>query len=166
MPMHLRLFPLATAALLGACAAPQSEYPSLAIRDVERVSGTMQVAPAPSPAPPPAFALSQLDGLAEQLRTSQAEFVALTPASRGVVLGAAGQARDSQDWSNAQVAIAELEALRSRTMIAVADLDRLYVDATTGGFDTAAIANVRDRAQAIIEHQTDVIVTLQGVLGA
>ena len=43
---------LVAPALLAGCAADTDRYPSLAIRDVERVSGTFEVAegdPAPAP---------------------------------------------------------------------------------------------------------------------
>ena len=170
MPRTRSPFPLVVIALpialLAGCAAPQAEYPSLAVRDVERVSGSMEVQPvAPLPAPD-AATLGSLDGILAQARAAQAEFAALTPAARGVVAAASGQPRGSDSWSRAQIAVAQLESRRSRTMIAMADLDRLYVSAATDGADPAQIAGVRAEVEGIVEHQSDLIDTLLSMIAS
>ena len=47
---------------LGACATATEEYPSLAIRDAERVTGTLEPAP-PTPYVPPATPAAVVDRL-------------------------------------------------------------------------------------------------------
>ena len=151
--------------LLAACAAPQGDYPSLAIRDAERVSGTMEVAPPPPPpAPPPAATLESIEQLLADARAAHTQFQAATPAARSVTQGASGSARGSDSWSRAQVAIADLEARRSIVMIALADLDRLYVNAATSAEDLTLIAVARDEIGVMVDEQNSVIDSLLGVV--
>ncbi len=143
--------------LLAACSAPSQEYPTLAVRDIERTGGTMEVEPAPPPAPPPASTLSSLDDLAQAARAAHSQFLAAAPRARSVVASAAGAARGSERWSQAQVAIADLEAQRSQTMIALADLDRIFVAAATSGQATDSISAVRGEIDALVEEQNALI---------
>ena len=110
--------------LLAACASPAGHFPSLDMREGERVSGTIAAPAAPPLAPSPASA-GDLASLAVTAQASHAAFSEALPQARALV--AAAQAGDG--WSAAQVAIADLEAHRSALMIALADLDRLLVDA-------------------------------------
>src|SRR5690606_41180397 len=68
---------------LSACAA-SARYPSLAIRDAERVTGTMQPAePEPYVPPPPASTvLDQLDRLTGDAATAHRAFLAALPQAR------------------------------------------------------------------------------------
>lgn len=151
--------------MLAGCAAPQGDYPSLAVRDIERVSGTMQVTPPPPPpaAQPPAT-LEQLDQLLAQVRTSHQQFLAATPDARTRAEAARGSATGSDSWARAQVAIADLEARRSNAMIALADLDRLYVNASTSAEDLTPIVAARDEIGALVDQQNSVIDSLLGEL--
>jgi hypothetical protein len=79
------------------------------------------------------------------------------------VNAARGDAVGSEDWALAQVALAGLESARSRAMIALADLDRLYVDAATEGGELTRIAATRDQVIAQVEQQN---ATISGLLGA
>lgn len=155
-----RLTPVAAFALLAACASPEGEYPSLAIRDIERVGGTMEVEPAPPPPAPPAAALASLDDLAAAAREAHRQFLAAEPEARRMTNSAASSGRGSEAWARAQVAIADLEAQRSETMIALADLDRIYVDAATSAQATESIAAVRSEVNGIVDQQNDVITSL------
>ena len=152
-------------AVLAACAAPQGDYPSLAIRDAERVSGTMEVAPPPPPPPAqPAATLATIEQLLADARAAHAEFLAATPAARASAQAASGSARGSDSWGRAQVAIADLEARRSNAMIALADLDRLYVNAAASAEDITPIAVARDEIGALVDEQDSVIDSLLGVV--
>ena len=51
-------------------------------------------------------------------------------------------------------------------MIALADLDRLYVDAATGGSELAQIADVRDAIAALVEEEDRQIARLLGTIGS
>lgn len=159
-----RLFPVAAFALLAACASPEGDYPSLAIRDVERVSGSLEVEPAPPPPAPPAATLASLDELAASALAAHQRFLAAEPDARAVIASAAGAARGTEAWARAQVAIANLEAQRSQTMIALADLDRIYVDAATSALATESISDVRSQIDALVEQQDATIRSLLGRL--
>ncbi len=163
---HARsLIYLAPLALLAGCAAPQEDYPSLAVRDIERVSGTMEVAPPPPPpAVQPPATLERLDELVADARSAHAQFLAAAPAARNSARAARGAATGSDNWGRAQVAIADLEARRSSAMIALADLDRLYVNAASSAEDLTPIVAARDEIGALVDEQNSVIDSLLGEL--
>ncbi|QGN54394.1 hypothetical protein [Novosphingobium sp. Gsoil 351] len=83
---------------------------------------------------------------------------------------AQGAAVGSEAWSVAQVALASLEAARSEAMIALADLDSLYVDAkneavmTGGSGDVDAIGETRDQVIALIGEEDATLASLRGRL--
>jgi hypothetical protein len=150
---------------LGACATtPPDEYPSLAIRDAERVAGTMQpVAPEPYvPPPTPAAVVDRLEQLSRDASSAHEAFLAEVPRARRTVAGARGAQPGAESWSVAQVAVAGLESSRSRAMIALADLDRLYVDAAVGGEELTRIDAVRERVATQVAEQD---ATIAGLLG-
>ena len=144
--------------LLGACAtADDGEYPSLAIRDVERVSGTL-APPAPYvPPPTPAAVSDRLTQLASEAASAHRAFGTEAPRARTAANAARGDAVGSETWAVAQVALAALESARSRAMIALADLDRLYVDAAVQGGELTRIAATRDQVIAQVEQQNATI---------
>ena len=159
-----RLSPVLLFIAVAACASPSEEYPSLAVRDIERVSGTMAVEPAP-PLPQPAPAtLAALDDLAATARAAHERFLAAAPQARAVADSAAGTQPGSDSWARAQVAIANLEAQRSQAMIALADLDRIYVEATTSGQDTDSISAVRSQIDVLVAQQDATIRSLLATL--
>ena len=154
---------------LAACATPSSgAYPSLAVRDGERMTGEIAVPDTPAfvPAPPTPATLDRLDSLAAAARQAHARFVAAIGPARGPVEASRGAAVGSERWSVAQVALADLESHRSEAMIALADLDRLYVDAATGGSELAQIADVRDAIAALVEEEDRQIARLLGTIGS
>lgn len=123
---------LASCGLLSACASPDGAYPSLAVRDAERVSGTLQPAVF-VPEPPTAATLASLSELQSDAARAHQAFLAAVPAAQRMASSASGAAVGSENWARAQVAVANLESIRSRAMIALADLDRLFVVAATEG---------------------------------
>ncbi|KLI64035.1 hypothetical protein AAV99_06685 [Aurantiacibacter marinus] len=149
-------------ATLAACASPAEEYPSLAIRDSERLTGSMAAAePQPYiPPPPSASALDQVEQLAATARAAHAAFLAAAPAARRLA-GTAGAGRvGSEAWALAQVAIADLETRRSLTMIALADLDRIYVDTSSAGEAIAPVAQIQTQIAAMVEQENAIIAEL------
>ena len=154
------LLPLA---LLAGCAGPAGDYPSLAIRDVERVAGTLQpeeAAPYVLP-PPSAGALGQAESLARQAEEAHQAFLAEAPRASATVESARGTAVGSENWARAEVALAGLISARSRTMEPLADLDRLLVDAAVEGQDLAPIALSRDAVEAQVAAEDAAIARLQ-----
>jgi hypothetical protein len=144
---------------LGACVAASDAYPSLAIRDAERAAGTLQPAePAPQVAPaPPAAVLDRLDQLAADAASAHQTFLVAAPQARSAVAAARGAGPGADSWAQAQVAVAGLESTRSRAMIALADLDRIYVDAAVDGTELTRIATTRDRVASQVGEQNAAI---------
>jgi len=159
-----RTLPILAAPALAACAA-SSDYPSLAIRQVERVQGSATpVAGSPDAAPvlPPASAdlTTRLGGLVDLAQKAHAAFAARQGAVERAVSGAGGVTSDS--WSNAQVALAELQAARSPTVTSLAELDQLYVDARAANPEqvspaAAAIGAARDKVANWVTTEDGVI---------
>jgi hypothetical protein len=159
---------LACAALaLNACATDKGSYPSLAKRPGERVTATWPPAPpAPEAAPPPLdpAVTNRLDLLLAQVRSADARFHAKEGRARSLVAAAGRAPMGSEAWSIATVAISELEAARAQAMVAMSELDSLYVTARTEGRDVTQIDAARNQALAIIAQQDRVLDSLKGKL--
>lgn len=145
--------------LLAACATPEGEYPSLAIRDAERVTGTLEPAPAQPyvPPPTPAAVLDRLDRLAADAASAHRAFLAEAPAARSTIAAASGAEVGSDGWARASVALAGLEGSRGKAMIALSDLDQLMVDAAVAGGDLERIVAVRNVVIAQVDEQNETI---------
>ena len=162
------LFPLVL--LAGCASASGGKYPSLATRPGERVSGTAE--PVPAPAPPPATAVtgSRIVQLRAQAQAAHARFGERRASAAALSAAAQGAAVGSEAWSVAQVALASLEAARSEAMIALADLDSLYVTAkidavpTDGSGDVDAIGGAREQVIALIGEEDATLASLRGRL--
>ncbi|MBW8783770.1 MAG: hypothetical protein JF593_03895 [Novosphingobium sp.] len=175
MPKPSRAYLVAMLPLaLTACAAA-GDYPSLARRPGERVTGSAPpVAPAvePStPAPPPSASLAtRLDQLVVQARGAHQRFVAAQPRTERLAAAARGAAMGSDNWSVASIALGELESLRSQAMIALADLDALHVETTiaaAGGSrigDAAAVVAARQQVITLVGSEDDVLARLRADL--
>ena len=134
---------------LSACQSTEGAYPSLAVRDVERVEGQfapVAVPPLDVPAVP-----TQIDGtmeqrlatLGEDARAAHERFLAAEPAAARLASAASGAAVGSDAWASAQVALSDLESIRSETAIALADLDILAIAATVQAEESGAIDAAR-----------------------
>lgn len=147
---------------LAACASTAEEYPSLAIRDSERLTGSMAGAePQPYiPTPPGEPTLDRVAQLAAQARASHAEFLAAAPQARRRAGAARGASAGSEAWAVAQVAIAGLETHRSAAMIALADLDRIYVETSNAGESILPIADVRTEVVELVDQENALIADL------
>lgn len=169
MAVHMQFRPsiLLTAIVLcltaGGCTGASGKYPSLAIRDAERVSGTAQPVdgdPAPvteMPSPELAGRLEQLSGDARRAHDS---FIAAAPAARSAVSAADGSSVASDSWVAAQMAVAGLEASRSRLLIALAQLDSLHVNAQLEGGGKDAVASARDAVDAMAREEDEALAAL------
>lgn len=152
--------------LLGGCARSEG-FPSLAIRDSERITGQMpapdaaaQSRPAPQPEP-----TTEIAAIVARARSADTRFRAEQPAAERLITSVAGSASGSDGWSRAQLVIASLEAIRSETMLALADLDQIRVTAQAAGEEatqsTAAVAEV----EAMLAGQNRLITALLVRLG-
>lgn len=144
---------------LCACATPADQYPSLAIRDVERVTGTANAATPPPYAPPSPTAetLDRLGKLQAEASAAHIAFTAQEARDRAVIARLSGAATGTDSWATGLAALADLSGLRSRTMVALADLDRIYADAAVAGEDLARIAAARDAVAALVAQEDAVI---------
>lgn len=122
---------LAIPLLLGGCAS-QGDFPSLARRDAERVSGSAEpVLPSVEPMiegePSPELE-TRLAQLVEQARTAHETFIDRRDDAARVITKNADATPADDGWKDAQMALASLETARNDGMIALAELDRLYAE--------------------------------------
>jgi hypothetical protein len=155
------------AVLLAGCAST-SDYPSLAPRPVERNEGAFATdTPEPAPAPPPAPSADLVARLAQLQRDASslhAQFVAAAPAATR--LASAAGATGSDSWASAQVALADLDSLRSRVAVSLADLDALWVDSTIEAGPREEIGAARDSVEAMVAQEDEVLARLRSRVGA
>ena len=93
----------ALASSLGACATASEEYPSLAIRDVERLAAMPPAEPVayvpPAPAP---TVLARLDQIAGEAASAHRAFLAETPQARSTVAAARGAEPGADSWARSR----------------------------------------------------------------
>ncbi len=155
---------------LAACAKSDVEYPSLAIRDVERVQG--EFAPAPVTAlEVPSLEVDLTGGLEARLASlvasaqdAHSAFTQIEPRVARLARAASGSAVGSDTWASAQVALAELDTARSQAAIPLAELDALYVSATTSASDRTEIEQARDRVIYLVAQEDAVLAELRSLL--
>jgi len=139
-------------ASLAGCAGSSEDYPTLAVRSTELASRPVvsPEAEASQPASPAPQTLERAAAAARQARVAHGDFLATVPGVQGAVDNAAGSPAGSERWSNAQVSVARLQAHRSRAMVALADLDRIYIESANGGESLADIAATRGEIETLI----------------
>jgi hypothetical protein len=163
--------------LLALSACADGKYPSLAQRPAERRVVAASPAAAPVAVPVPAALGNDLAGLLKRTRTAHDAFLVHLRAARPLVDAAHDAPVGSASWLAANEALAELDTNRSDTVIALDQVDQLYVDdrvahALEDG-DTgpalirpvaAAIGAARDSVLALIAEEDDVLADLKGRL--
>lgn len=167
-----RIFPLVItiSACLAGCASSGDSYPSLAIRDVERAQGQFEpVASAQLDVPRvPVDASESLEvrlaSLLSEAQASHQVFEANAGTARNRVAVAAGAPIASDAWASAQVALADLDSLRSNTAVPLADLDRLHVAAAVQYEEREAIEQARAQVVALVAEEDAVLAALRGAL--
>jgi hypothetical protein len=157
--------------LVTGCTADTTNYPSLARRPAERITGSSEVVPAqpatvPTPAPPSAELSQRLAQLTAEADEAHRTFLAKRDEAARLVTAAQGAAVASESWSIAAIALAELEAARSRAMIALADLDALYAAERIVGGEATAIGAAREQVIALVTEEDTVLADLRGQLPA
>ncbi|MFM9935079.1 MAG: hypothetical protein ACKVOL_02645 [Novosphingobium sp.] len=168
--------PLLALLALSACNADRSRYPSLAIRPAERAYATRQpVAPAlsgPLTAQLPAGAdlAVRITVLRETALAAHARFTEQQGTASRLAEAAKGAAPGTEAWSRAAIALAGLESARSQGMIALADLDRLFIAATemaaTGpDADLQTVTPAHRAVEALLGEEDRAIAALSGAIG-
>lgn len=170
-----RRFAIALSLFTVAGCATQGDYPSLALRDAERVAGSA-AAGAPSEAdtpivlpPPGTDTLTRIDRLLSTAREAHAGFERKSAATRRAVSAARGASVASDGWITAQVALADLQSARSGVVTALAELDGMYVDAREAEAATVsptaqAIGTARDTVEEWVTQENKAIAALSGDL--
>lgn len=177
----MRALPLLLCSLLVAgCATGRDDgFPSLARREAERVVGIVRPVEAPAkPTTVPPQTGSAIANLRRQALEAHRRFQGRrrgrpAPLEAAALAAAAqGAAVASESWSVAQVALADLDSMRSEAMIPLADLDRLYIVAATAAALTAgsaeldAVAAVRDEVSGWIAEEDAALAALRSRLRA
>ena len=94
--------------------------------------------------------LDRVSQLAADGKAAHQAFVEQVAATRSTISGARGAAIGSETWARAEAALADVRAARSKTMVSLADLDRLFVDAATQGEATDRIGAARDELDGFL----------------
>lgn len=160
-------------AALAACATDTSLYPSLARRDAERVTGNAEVAGQQGeslvvPVAPPAGLGDRLGTIVANAEKSHRTFLERATAARKRSASAAGAAPGTLAWSDAEVALSNLESARSDTMFALADLDLLLASGTVSQAETGEsqglqqIETARSHVAEIVAAEDMVLAELRG----
>lgn len=118
--MRALLLPLALLTIAGC--APKGAFPSLAPRPVEKLGMDEPLRVAAPVAEDPAL-IKRVAELLATARRGQRDFEASLPAARS-----GGAPMGSEAWVQAQQALSALEASRTPTLTALADLDALRAE--------------------------------------
>ena len=152
--------PLLATLALCACASTPGDYPSLALRDIERGGSLNPPQTEVTVATPAPEVINAAYELTEAVRSANAAFRAVEGEARARVAAAAGAAAGSEAWARAEVALAALSTERSQAMVALADLDRLYIAASSAGESVEEIAPLRAEAERLVLLQDGVLAEL------
>ena len=161
----LLLLPAALA--LTACAT-DTRYPSLAKRDFERVEGNAPAAEPDAQTPVSAQPLPQgleerLAELRQQALAAHAKFENAAGAARSRAQAAAGAPQGSTRWSDAIVAISDVESARSETMLALGAVAEARTDDNRG---LTRIAAAREDVAALVAQEDAVLQALTDPIGS
>lgn len=120
---------LLTSLTLSACAASQSDFPSLGKRDFEDepVMTDSEIPAAQAIFTLPPAIQAAVDAAAKQSNDAHKQFLQQLPAVQRRVAAARGAAPASENWVVAQMDMAALETRRTPSVTALADIDRLYI---------------------------------------
>lgn len=161
MPMIDRktfVIPLLLTALAG-CAGSGSgsgKYPSLAIRDIERVQGTFEPVGAEQldvPKVEVAYSGSlqdRLSALVGQAEDAHRVFTAAVSEAEQLADAANDAEIGSDAWASAQVALAGLDSARSDVAVALGELDILHAAGAVQAEDVGAIDAARGEVLALV----------------
>lgn len=156
---------IAPALILASCASASKNYPSLAIRDAERVTGAFVITPPPgtsAPAPLNTAMAGQIDGVVARAQSNHRVFMETEPAARRIILSGADAAVTSNAWAKSQIALGDLDSLRSVTAVALGDLDLMYADATLAFEERDKIVAARQQVIDIVREQDRILAQLRG----
>lgn len=154
--------------LLSACAAPQATYPSLSIRDAERIQGSFETGVGPSTSivatPLSADITDRLTQLQATAASAHRKFLNAAPGASRIVNAASGASIASDRWSSAQVALADLESVRSQAAVPLGDLDLMHAQASIALDQRESITRARESVTSMIAEQDAILSVLRAKL--
>lgn len=110
----------------------------------------------------PEGTLGRLGALEASARAAHARFVEQAPAARALVTAGRGADASDNRWGAAQIALADLDGIRSETAVVLGDIDLMFVDATLADSDRVAIERSRQAIVALITQEDAVLAELRG----
>lgn len=140
--------------VLAGCAAEKGKYPSLAVRDAERVTGQLTPTQPDDPPAVPTRPANESERIGDSLtiaRNAFDKFQAEENAAGSLIQAASDDPASEDKRSRALVAIASLSSLRGQTVQALAQLDQMEAEAAS----TFAPLEDIQRAQFAITHLLD-----------
>lgn len=154
--------------LIAACASGSDRYPSLSLRDFERVQGQFAVNDSVRedihPDQLPVARAEQVREAIEAARTRHSRFITHAEQARSVIAAAAGTGPEDKRWSLAMVEIAELDSRLGATASLLADLDALYTSASLEFQQREEIADARMEASALVTEESRILQQLVDML--
>lgn len=156
-PARRRLLALLIATSLAGCSGQMTEVPSLGRRAAELADAVVP-APVISDSALTAADAARLRGWTESASAAHRAFLVLADSRRGRLIAARGSAWGSESWSGASVALAELQAARSQTMLPLAELDRFHI--------TESTRDQASRNPALIAAAQDAVARIETMLAA
>ncbi len=151
--------------LLAACAAPQANYPSLAVRDAERVQSSFESGAAPAqPAveiPASADLTQRLAQLQSAAASAHRAFLSAAPSAARLVNAASGASNTNDRWASAQIALASLESARSQAAVPLGDLDLMHANAALALEQRSIIEDTRNAVTSMIAEEDAILSTLR-----
>jgi hypothetical protein len=161
-PKISALLPLV--AVLSACAAGDSRYPSLAMRPFETAPPPAGTAPAAEPTRPLADS-AQLAALVSRAVSADAEFARQQTNAAQLARAAAGQSVESNARARALVAMADLAAKRGATSAVLADLDGLAANSAVTFAPAQEVEAARAQVLGLVTGQDAAMARLWDVIG-
>ncbi|MET4897287.1 hypothetical protein RN629_08965 [Sphingomonadaceae bacterium jetA1] len=157
---------LVGASLLTGCAHDTLQYPSLAVRPVEK-QGFAEPEVKPVVAQPDPALDRDVAALSDRLNAVAQEFTKAHGQAQASARRAQGQAVGSDAWLTAQTDLAGLDEIRARSSALLTDIDdRALARAAELKPDYPALNALRDRAAALIARQGQQIGALSASLPA
>lgn len=159
--------PLLLLLILSACGAPDVRFPSLERRNYETDA---PIAPPAESAAAPSVLSVELAAKANTLLTrhkvAHDDYLRGLPAVQSTASRAAGTSPGSEAWVNAHVMLSRLDKLRSDSVAALRDFDRLIADTSAVDVGVAALlTDVQRPVMADVAAQNDEIARLSRLIG-
>ncbi len=159
------LWPAFASTLLAGCASADADrFPSLALRDAERMTGQFTPTRPTEPPPPPVVSAVDLASIVENARAIHRNFLSEAPPALRLARSASGRDTINDQRSRALVAMAGLTTLHSQTVLALADLDKLEAEAATSFAATAEIQEAQSQVAALVAEQDETLAQVSGAL--